>query len=86
MLIQVGLVSKALVAFLVGAFVWLVSLVEVLMCLKTSLLCEPSIADFTFKRFDTIVGPQVNLKSLNFRIRFIAARVCALELFFDVVS
>ena len=86
MLIQVGLVSKALVASLVEAFVWLFRLVEVHMCLKTSLLCEPSIADFTFKRFDTIVGPYVNLKSLNFRIRLIAARVCALELFIDFVS
>ena len=86
MLIQMSLVSKALVASLVEAFVWLVSLVKVHMRFKTTLFGEPPIANLTFKRFDTLVGPYVYLKSLNFRIRFIAARVCALELFIDYVS
>ena len=65
-LVQMGLVSKALVASLVEALVWLIFIVKVHMSLKTSLFRELFIANLTFKRLDTFVGPYVNLKSLNF--------------------
>ena len=86
MLVQMGLVSKTLVTPQTGAFIWFISLVKVHVGLKTTFFGEPSIANFTLERFLAIVGPYVNLKSLDFGIRFFATWVWALEFFMGFVS
>ena len=81
-----GLVSKILITPQSGAFIWFISLVKVHVCLKTTLFSEPSIANFTLERFLAIVGPYVNLKSLDFGIRFFATWVWAFKFLLGFVS